>query len=324
MAERIIDASEVKPNFTDVKDVWKEMLSQYYEDENTLAAEYVKNVNCPHCDADSPSEPFKLNGFVHQSCANCHCLYVSPRLKDEHLIKLYSDDYYSEMFTKSMLPYFEKRKAMIGQNKYAQIIERLGHHHTGRVLDIGSGLGEVLDVFHDKDWYCEAVEVNPVAVDSLTQRGIKVFSDVFDNYTESEQFDVIMAWGVIEHVVDPKAFLSKVYSLLKPGGIFVSEVPHGNCLLAEYCRTTGKDPERILQGEQHIVLYSIDAYKELHLHAGLDMLHIQTNGLDMSTIVNISDQSMSPDVIADIQKGLDKAMQGDLLRGFWHKKTDEL
>lgn len=322
MVERIIDASEVKPNFSDVKDVWKKMLSPFYENENTLSAKFVKKVNCPHCDENSPYNAFKLNGFVHQSCSKCQCLYVSPRLKDEQLSKLYSDDYYSEMFTNSMLPYFDKRKAMIGQNKYVQIIEQRGDDSVGRVLDIGSGLGEVLDVFHDGGWDCEAVEVNPVAVNSLVKRKIKVFSDVFDNYVEGEQFDVIMAWGVIEHVIDPKAFLSKVYRLLKPGGIFVSEVPHGNCLLAEYCRRTAKDPERILQGEQHIILYSIDAYKELHLNTGLDMLHIQTNGLDMSTIVNISGESMSAEVIADIQQGVDKAMNGDLLRGFWQKSGE--
>ena len=34
--QSVISASDVKPNFSKVKEVWQEMLSQYYDDQNKL------------------------------------------------------------------------------------------------------------------------------------------------------------------------------------------------------------------------------------------------------------------------------------------------
>ena len=73
-----------------------------------------------------------------------------------------------------------------------------------------------------------------------------------------------MAWNVIEHVLDPKDFVKKAYELLKPGGIFISEVPNGNSLLVDYCRNTGKDPLRILQ-VSNILCYILLRHMKIYI-----------------------------------------------------------
>ena len=318
--QSVINASDVKPNFSEVKKIWQHMLSTYYQDDKTLKKEFIVEVNCPHCDSNRSHSEFNLNGFKHKTCGNCESVYVSPRLKDECLHKLYSDDYYSEMFTKSMIPIFDKRKQLIGENKYNQILDFfLPNDSQNKVLDIGCGVGEVIDVFNDNGWNCEAIELNPVASEWLLEKGIKVFNDTLDNYQSEQQFDLIMAWNVVEHVTNPKEFIQKAHGLLRPGGLFVSEVPHGNSMLIDYCRSSGMDPLRILQGEQHIMLYSISAYKELHQMCGFKSTLIQTNGLDVGTIFDCSNLDVPRDVISLIQELVDSKLYGDLLRGFWIK-----
>ena len=318
--QSVINASDVKPNFSEVKEVWQEMLSAYYQDNKTLKEEFIVEVNCPHCDSRRSHSEFNLNGFKHKTCQNCESVYVSPRLKDECLHKLYSDDYYSEMFTKSMIPVFDKRKQLIGENKYNQILDFFSANDAqNKVLDIGCGVGEVIDVFNDNGWNCEAIELNSVASEWLIEKGIKVFNDTLDNYQSEQQFDLIMAWNVVEHVTNPKEFIQKAYDLLRPGGLFVSEVPHGNSMLIDYCRSSGMDPLRILQGEQHIMLYSITAYKELHQMCGFKSTLIQTNGLDVGTIFDCSNLNVPRDVISLVQELVDSKLYGDLLRGFWIK-----
>ena len=320
MPHQIVNPGDVKPDFDSVKALWKTMLAPFYKDDLTLKEEFTVKVPCPHCDSRERHGNFNINGFNHYTCSKCNSVYVSPRLKDEYLHELYSEDYYSEMFQHSMIPFFDKRKDLIGRKKYAQILScRSRHDKSGSVLDIGSGLGEVLDVFKDNQWDCHGVEINPVAADWLLQRGIQVCREPFDLYTTGKLFDVVMAWNVIEHVTNAKAFLRKAYSLLKPGGIFVSEVPHANSMLVDYSRQTGMDPKRIIQGEQHIILYSVQAYKNLHEGAGFHPIQIQTNGLDISTILDITQDHVKRDVIYNIQKLVDDRMYGDLLRGFWRK-----
>lgn len=196
----------------------------------------------------------------------------------------------------------------------------MGGASPGRVLDIGGGIGEVIDVYRENEWQTHVTEMNLVAIDWLKKRGFtEVFHGSLDAYDPTNEFDIIMAWGVVEHVINPDIFLQKVVSMLKPGGVFVSEVPHGQSLLIDYSRKTGLDPKRILMGEQHIVLYSIQAYTDLHERNGLDKIHLQTNGLDVSTIFKESGVDISDEMLTPLQESVDEKMYGDLLRGFWRK-----
>lgn len=314
---KIISSKDVKPNFKNVKEIWAKMLSPYYDHSGELKEEYTIEVDCPYCNKNSSSDEFSINGFHHVTCNYCKTVFVTPRLNDQCIDKLYSEEYYSEMFINSMIPIFEKRKKLIGERKFKQVLEF--STTKGSVLDIGCGVGEVIDVFKDNEWDCHAIEFNPGAVEWLKNKKINVSTVPFDNYESEIKFDVIMAWGVVEHVLNPKLFLNKVNKLLKSDGIFVSEVPHGNCLLVDYVRSSGKDPGRIIMGEQHVVLYSIDAYQNLHIDAGLKNLHIQTNGLDFSTIFEMNGSKIDRNILNDTQALIDKKLYGDLLRGFWTK-----
>ena len=71
--------------------------------------------------------------------------------------------------------------------------------------------------------------------------------------------------------------------------------------------------------EQHIVLYSLNAYRGIHTNAGLNELHIQTNGLDFSTILDMNESSLDDRIISESQDLIDNKLYGDLLRGFWTK-----
>jgi len=319
--ERVLRADEIKPDFEGLKKRWNEMLGKYYLDDKTLNPIFTLDIPCPHCSSKNIEQSFDLNGFCHSTCLECKTLYVSPRLSDICIEELYSDDYYSEMYTRSMLPVFEKRKKLIGRRKFAQTVSYWGGQGKGRVLDIGAGIGEVTDVFREEGWCTHAIEMNKVAVEWLKERDHKeVFHGPFENYLTPHKYDIIMAWGVIEHVLDPGAFLKKVHALLVSGGLFVSEVPHGQCLLVDMARKTGMDPKRILMGEQHIVLYSTQAYIELHELNGLEKIHVQTNGLDFDTIFKENNINLPDAVLKTMQECIDEKLYGDLLRGFWRRQ----
>ena len=120
--ERILRADEIKPDFEGLKKRWHEMLGKYYLDDKTLNPRFTLDIPCPHCGSNNIDQSFNLNGFCHKTCSGCKTLYVSPRLSDTCIAELYSDDYYNEVYTRSMLPVFEKRKEMIGRRKFAQAI----------------------------------------------------------------------------------------------------------------------------------------------------------------------------------------------------------
>jgi 2-polyprenyl-3-methyl-5-hydroxy-6-metoxy-1,4-benzoquinol methylase len=224
---KIIRANQIKFNYENLKKQWKELLSKYYLPSGELDSSYTKIISCPHCNRNIFLNEFCLNGFWHKTCSNCNVVYVSPRLSDACIEELYSSSYYNEVYATSMLPAFEVRKNTIGIGKYNQVIKLLDAPLMGkRVLDIGAGIGEVSDVFQDKGWEVHSTEMNELAIKWLNTRGFsEVFHGDFYSYTSDYKYDVIMAWGVIEHVLDPRKFLQKVFHYLATGGVFISEVP---------------------------------------------------------------------------------------------------
>jgi 2-polyprenyl-3-methyl-5-hydroxy-6-metoxy-1,4-benzoquinol methylase len=200
MMNEILRADQVKANFEALKISWNQILSKYFLNSETIDKKYTIEVPCPHFESSIIDRSFLLNGFWHKECSKCNSLYVSPQLNDAVIAELYSDNYYSEFYTKSMLPFFEIRKEKIGRRKFAQSVLHWGGKTRGRVLDIGAGIGEVIDVFHEEGWLSHATEMNLVAVDWLNRRGYEeVFRGPLDAYATNNKFDIVMAWGVVEH-----------------------------------------------------------------------------------------------------------------------------
>src|SRR3990167_1591043 len=116
MMAEISFSEKMKPNYKKVKAVWADLLAEYYDSSGKLKANYTVDVACHHCGSETikPHSEFSINGFNHVSCKDCGTVYVTPRLKDGLLEKLYNCEYYSEIYSESMLKSFEVRKQTIG------------------------------------------------------------------------------------------------------------------------------------------------------------------------------------------------------------------
>jgi SAM-dependent methyltransferase len=62
----------------------------------------------------------------------------------------------------------------------------------------------------------------------LIQNGVSVVGDSAD--LEKESFDILIAYEVLEHILNPKLFLTTYSELLKPGGLFIISTPNAHSL----------------------------------------------------------------------------------------------
>lgn len=96
-----------------------------------------------------------------------------------------------------------------------------------RILDAGCGTGGLLKRM---DRYGNAVgcDASSHALDYCSQRGVRAFkSDLNAGISGMADFDVITLIDVIYHrnVEDDSAVLKKIYSVLRPGGRLILQVP---------------------------------------------------------------------------------------------------
>jgi len=247
-------------------------------------------------------------------------IYVSPRIKESILHESYNEDDYTEHYRLKLIPSIEYRRNVLGKRKYDQIASYF--KKPGSILDIGCGLSDLLSVFKDNGWSCMGIEFNKFAAHyGRDNFGVNVIDkSIFDFEPEDYQFDCIMLWGVLEHFTNPMAVLSKVYQILKKDGLLVLEVPSADSILVRYYEKFEGYIDRIIEGDRHIMLFSLQSLEEMTRNSGFEFVHLQSNGLDLDTLMRLNNESCSHEFVTRLQYAVDQSMCGDLLRGFWRKK----
>jgi hypothetical protein len=133
-----------------------------------------------------------------------------------------------------------------------------------------------------------------------------------------------MLWGVLEHFFKPLDILKKVNELLKDNGLLLLEVPSADSILVRYYEKTSKPVDRIIEGDRHLMLFSLRSFTEMTDRAGFFADEIKSNGLDISTLNRLElNNALTNSQANEIQQLLDNSMQGDLLRGFFKKKVSK-
>jgi SAM-dependent methyltransferase len=122
-------------------------------------------------------------------------------------------DYQRDYFDSRVDP---RRQAM-QREEYARLLEKTGLT-GGTVLDVGCGLGELLDLFDDAAWTKKyGIEVAEHAIGVCSAKGID-----FELPAGEGWCDLIVARGSLQHLDRPVDLLWRAHSWLRPGGWFVA------------------------------------------------------------------------------------------------------
>jgi 2-polyprenyl-3-methyl-5-hydroxy-6-metoxy-1,4-benzoquinol methylase len=102
----------------------------------------------------------------------------------------------------------------------------LAHKDHGRLLDIGSGRGDFLELAASR-FDVKAIDLSPYAASRLRSTlGDRVTTgDVESILLPGQSYDVVTAFNVLEHLRRPSEVIRKVSTALAPDGIFIGSVP---------------------------------------------------------------------------------------------------
>lgn len=138
-----------------------------------------------------------------------------------------------------------------------------------RVLDFGCGAGGFLQRAHDLAAVVVGIELEE-RVRSYWNGRIKILSDIDQT---DDQWDLITAFHVLEHLPDPVRLLRKMGSKLSENGRLFLEVPSANdALLMLY---DNNDFQNFTYWSQHFFLFTPDTLRRVAKRAGLEVISIQ-------------------------------------------------
>lgn len=102
----------------------------------------------------------------------------------------------------------------------------------GRILDIGAGVGDFLSVCKNYGWETIGIEPSEKAKVIAKSKGVSFVENLSE--LESNSFDIITMWHVLEHVPDLENQIKELKRLIKPTGTLIIAVPNFKSFDASY------------------------------------------------------------------------------------------
>lgn len=121
------------------------------------------------------------------------------------------------------------------------LLKKTGIFPPADILEVGSHEGLFLKIAKENGYGVLGIEPNAHAVKHALANGIKTIEGYFEEaYSQvaDRRFDIAALFHVLEHISDYADCLSKIKSILKPGGWLVLEVPNSKSYRA---KKYGKD-----------------------------------------------------------------------------------
>lgn len=103
-----------------------------------------------------------------------------------------------------------------------------------KVIEIGSGGGEFLDILNETGVQAYGLEHSRELVDKCLNKGLKVYNGFIDckNYIiDNSPYEAFIIMSYLEHIPNPNEFLRGIYNNLNDGAVGLIEVPNVNMIL---------------------------------------------------------------------------------------------
>jgi len=190
--------------------------------------------NCPICNSNEFS-PFlecvdytvSRETFQISECKSCHFKITNPRPEEDKLGQYYkSENYISHSNTsKGFINFAYQTIRKFTLLKKLQLIS--GYYKTGKILDIGCGTGEFLNICKNAKWTTLGIEPDAEARKKAVENyGLDVKEEGAIKGLKNEEFDIISMWHVLEHVPRLNERIEDLKRLIKPDGIIIVAVPN--------------------------------------------------------------------------------------------------
>ncbi len=181
--------------------------------------------HCPGCESESAVAVGRIpdaamfagrvldspvpGGFLWE-CRRCGLIFKYPKLGKEDLDSLYRQADADVWQTPEL-----------NRPDWLMTVAALSAQDGGSVLDIGCFDGGFLRML-GKSWQKFGIEINESAIHRAMREGVDIIGRDFDALeSHRQQFDVITAFDVIEHVDNPERFLVACRQALRPGGLLI-------------------------------------------------------------------------------------------------------
>lgn len=183
---------------------------------------------CPVCGSTVSSPALQKQELRIVRCAQCDMLFATP------VSRTYATGQYYDHQGAGYYLSPAKLQSDYSPVRFTRELALFRKHcRSGAVLDVGCSTGAFLYQLGQRwpgDYDLAGTDVSGPAVDYARSKGLRVETGDFLSVNFGRRFAAITLWAVLEHLLDPGAFLRRAESLLEPGGRCFVLVPNAGSL----------------------------------------------------------------------------------------------
>lgn len=218
---------------------------------------------------------------------------MNPQPSDAELTAIYNEHYFLGEGTADGRTLVDQLKRASARHYLAQVHSRRARSAAtaaaaGTLLEVGPGRGELLSEALKAGWSVTGVEYSPSACEEIRSvlqgTGAAASYDVrCGELTQvalpTASFDACVLSDVIEHVRDPRAFLSEIHRVLKPGGTLLVATPSLDSWSARLMRGHWMEfkDEHLLYFDRRTLRAALESagFKKVELEPGTKVLSVR-------------------------------------------------
>jgi len=189
---------------------------------------------CPICSSSRKEALFEqkfydnsltlMNGYSVVVCSDCGFCFADEIPPQEAF------NLYYEQMSKYEYDCYDNHPSTDQMTHYAKIVRFIEPNLKNKdasILDLGCSTGGLLSIFKERGFYnLLGIDPSPVCAQSVQRLfGIDARVSNFSDLTPEKKYDLVILSEVLEHIVDLKAILAKIRSLLSDEGFLFIEVP---------------------------------------------------------------------------------------------------
>jgi 2-polyprenyl-3-methyl-5-hydroxy-6-metoxy-1,4-benzoquinol methylase len=166
--------------------------------------------------------------------------------------------------------------------RYEELLDAFEpYRQRNRLLDVGCGVGDFLVAARARGWEVQGVELEQRARAICADRGLTVIEAPLDPARfPSAGFDVVSALEVLEHMIDPRAEMHSVASVLRPGGLLYVTTPN----FASLTRRLLGPRSSVIAYPEHLGYFRPATLERLLSDAGLVRIELRATGFSVGQV----------------------------------------